>query len=46
MKNMMYMLGGVGVGIVSSKYLKFIMKAMIKEKKTLTKTANHFLKSN
>jgi hypothetical protein len=46
MKNMMYMLGGVGVGIVASKYGKDIMKAMKKEKKTLTKTANQFLKSN
>ena len=28
MKNMMYMLGGVGVGIVASKYGKDIIKAM------------------
>ena len=37
MKNMMYMLGGVGVGIVASKYGKDIMKSMKKEKKTLSK---------
>ena len=46
MKNMMYMLSGVGVGLLASKYGKDIMKVMKKEKKTLAKTANQFLNSN
>ena len=31
MKNLMYMLGGVTVGVVASKYSKDIMKLMKKE---------------
>ena len=46
MKNLMYMLGGVTVGVVASKYSKDIVKLMKKEKKTLAKTANQFMKSN
>lgn len=44
MKNLMYMLGGVGVGVFASKYGKDVMKYMKKEKKTLASTANQFLK--
>ncbi len=46
MKNLMYMLGGITVGVVASKYSKDIMKLMKKEKKTLAKTANQLMKSN
>lgn len=42
MKNMMYMLGGVGVGIVASKYGKDIMKAMKKKRKLLLKQLINF----
>lgn len=46
MKNLMYMLGGLMVGVVASKYSKDIMKLMKKENKTLAKTANQLMKSN
>lgn len=35
MKNLMYMLGGVTVGVVASKYSKDIMKLMKKKRKLL-----------
>lgn len=36
MKNVMFMLGGVGVGLLASKYGKDIKKVMKKGKKTAT----------
>ena len=44
MKNMMYMLGGVTLGVVASKYGKNIMKTMKKDSKSLVSSANQFLK--
>lgn len=40
MGNMMWMLGGVGVGMLASKYSKDIKKAMKKGKKEVSKVAN------
>lgn len=46
MKNIMWMLGGVGVGMTISKYGKDIKKIMKKEKKMITKTAKDLMNSN
>lgn len=40
LNNMLWMLGGVGVGVMTSKYSKDIKKAMKKGKKEVSKMAN------
>jgi len=43
-KNMLWMAGGVGVGMMASKYSKDIKKMMKKSTKEVTKMANQIQK--